>query len=123
MFETPPAPAPERNARLDRPANAPEPAPESAFETPALPTPEPLTVDPGRLLGTTLPDDLDVVRTRWHPRPDQRVAYLSLPGDRGTVEYTEGEFYGEWVVKEIQLTGVVFEYDGATIVRSVGRSK
>jgi len=107
------------------PSRAVEEEPSTAFETPNLPAhaPEPIAVEPADMMVVTLPDDLDVVRTRWHPRPDRRIAYLALPGERGTVEFNEGDFYGEWVIKEIELGGVVFEYDGATIVRSVGRSR
>jgi hypothetical protein len=100
----------------------PEPVTPRAFETPETSDAAPFGLQAPARRQPLLPDDLDVVRTRWHPRAERRIAYLSLPGDRGTVEFVEGEFYGEWVIKEIQLGGVVFQYDGATIVRSVGRS-
>jgi hypothetical protein len=53
-----------------------------------------------------------IEQTLWHPRPDRRVAVLTLDGGDVPVRVHEGDTIRELVVSEIEPSGVVFTYRG-----------
>jgi hypothetical protein len=64
--------------------------------------------------------ELRVLRTRWHPTPDLRIAELELTVDRRVVKLGEGDAIGPLVVKRITPSSVIFDHAGVEIQRRVG---
>jgi hypothetical protein len=61
-----------------------------------------------------------VERTRWHPTPERRLAWVTVEGFVGVQEVSEGEAVGALVVKEIKPSSVVFLHGAETLSRRVG---
>jgi len=64
--------------------------------------------------------EVSVLRTVWHPRPERRVAHVSVGEGREVLKLHEGDAYADFVVSEIRLSSVVFEQGGVSISRRVG---
>jgi hypothetical protein len=61
-----------------------------------------------------------VEQTFWHPRPDRRVAVLTLPEREQPLRVHEGDALGALVVTEIEPSGVVFTQHGQRVRRALG---
>jgi hypothetical protein len=61
-----------------------------------------------------------VERTRWHPTPERRLAWVTVEGFAGVQEVGEGEALGALVVKEIKPSSVVSLHGADTLSRRVG---
>ena len=91
----------------------------------AKPVPLPAKASPPSVSASaaaTIPDSLKVtvMSTTWHPNRDKRSTFLSrdgLPSDRS---FAEGDFWMEWKVVDIKLSGVSFEREGVRVERKVG---
>jgi hypothetical protein len=125
-----PAPAPVTASPKPAPppvAASPVPAPEAPqVAAPPKPAPEPQVVartEPPAPKEPAKPasggSDLRVERTQWHPSASRRVAFVAL-GDADARRVEEGDRVGDYVVSEIEVTGVVFLRDGSLITRKVG---
>jgi len=58
-----------------------------------------------------------VERTLWHPRAERRLAVLRMPGQSDFLRVREGDELGGFRVTRIEPSQVVFERDGAQLVR------
>jgi hypothetical protein len=63
-----------------------------------------------------------VEQTFWHPRPNRRVAVLTLPGREQPLRVHEGDAVGALVVSEIEPSGVVFTQQGQQVRRALGEA-
>jgi hypothetical protein len=61
-----------------------------------------------------------VERTRWHPSPERRLAWVLVEGQPGPRELHEGDAVGAFVVKEIKPSSVIFLHGTDTLSRRVG---
>lgn len=91
-------------------ASAPAPAPTLAPTLAPTPAATPRRAAPAFV----------VVRTQWHPTPDRRVAVVELAADGRQVSLYEGDGLGPLVVREITLSGVVFDHGDVELMRRVG---
>lgn len=64
-----------------------------------------------------------MLKTVWHPRAERRVARVEVAGEPGGRELREGDVIEGYAVREIKLSGVVFERDGVTVERRVGAGR
>jgi hypothetical protein len=107
-------------AEPERAAPARAPAPPPAPVKRAAPKPEPprtaAVAPPPR---PSAPAVL-VERTRWHPSPERRLAWVLVEGQPGPRELHEGDAVGAFVVKEIKPSSVVFLHGPDTLSRRVG---
>lgn len=60
-----------------------------------------------------------VVRTRWHPRPDRRAAWVAVGGAEPR-EVREGEWVGAFEVRTIEPDGILFADGPLLVQRRVG---
>ena len=91
----------------------------------AKPVPLPAKASPPSVsaaAAATLPDSLKVavITTTWHPNREKRSTVLSRDGSPSDRSFAEGDFWMEWKVVEIKLSGVSFERDGVRVERKVG---
>jgi hypothetical protein len=63
--------------------------------------------------------EVSVVKTVWHPSAARRVAHVTVAGQDGSLEVREGDLVEGLEVREIKLSGVVFERAGVEIERRV----
>jgi hypothetical protein len=63
--------------------------------------------------------ELSVVKTVWHPDAARRIAEVSVAGEARPREVREGDRVEGLAVREIKLSGVVFERDGVQVERRV----
>ena len=97
------------------------PAPKALVE----PAPLPAKASPPSVSASaaaTIPDSLKVtvMSTTWHPNRDKRSTFLSRDGAPSDRSFAEGDFWMQWKVVEIKLSGVSFERDGVRVERKVG---
>lgn len=64
-----------------------------------------------------------VAQTLWHPTPARRVAVLDVPGRDTLLRVHEGDQVGEFLVAEIEPSGIVFTRDGETVRHAVGGAR
>lgn len=95
------------------PRQRPAPTPSATKSAPPAPAVEPVAVSP-RVR------EVAVVKTVWHPSPDRRIASLKISGESSGREVREGDVVEGLSVREIKLSGVVFEREGVTVERRVG---
>lgn len=96
------------------PVREPTPASDpSAGDAPAQRAEQESALDPERPV-------VWVERTRWHPTPEKRSAWVRAGASGESRELREGDAIGGVVVKEVRPSGVLFVYDGAEFKRGVG---
>lgn len=87
---------------------------------PAAPTPEAEAASVSRADHRVLPD-LTVLRTAWHPDAERRSAKIRLGDNEKVITLREGDAVGEFVLKSITPSAVVFKVGDVEIQRRVGQ--
>ncbi len=64
--------------------------------------------------------EFSVQRTVWHPRAEQREAFIQIPPDESLQRVREGDVIGSAVVLSIEPAAVVLERDGVETRKRVG---
>lgn len=95
-------------------AASPEPPP-AARPQPASPAPVASPVASVKPAEPAL--SVRVKRTFWHPRAERRLAIVELPGEGEFLRVREGEQLDGFMVTRIEPSRVVFEREGAEVVR------
>ena len=67
--------------------------------------------------------EIRVAQTLWHPTPARRVAVLDVPEREKLLRVHEGDQVGEYLVAEIEPSGIVFTRDGETVRNAVGGAR
>lgn len=138
------APPPEPRASRPEPSAAPPPAPvepkpvepeparvaaipqrEAPAPTRAEPEPEPEAARGSATPVARSPVPVVLVsRTLWHPRPERREAVIEVEGgEPATRRVHEGDAVGPLVVRTIEPSGVIFEYEGVELRHAVGSDR
>lgn len=104
-----------------------------ARAAPAQPRPvPPVPVEPTRALVAEVPEivrepvpSVVVTSTVWHPRPERRLAQLSVleGGVTRRVELREGQRLGPLRLAEIGMIGVTFVHEGVEIEYQIGGTR
>jgi hypothetical protein len=111
------APAPSAAAPAPRaPSSGSSAGVVPAPAAPPAPKPAPDTAGPQVVARAA---EVSVVKTVWHPSAERRVAHVTVAGRDGSHEVREGDFVEGLEVREIKLSGVVFERGGVEIERRV----
>ncbi len=66
--------------------------------------------------------DVSVLRTSWHPQPDQRSVRIRLEASDEILNLHEGDAIGGLVIKEISPSSVLFAAGDVEIRRRIGQS-
>jgi len=123
----PPATAPRPNGASDPAAPVarrtdPDPAPNTSERRSASTSRTAATRSMPERDATVTPArsrEVAVLKTVWHPSPERRTARVSVSGDPAGREVREGDVVEGLSVREIKLSGVVFEREGVAIERRV----
>jgi hypothetical protein len=122
----PAPPKPEVPVVRVEPEPAPPPEPQAASKSASLPEPAAAPAPPApkakpKPKVAALPVDLRVQRTIWHPKPERRSAFVTIPDRADAVELREGDRLEDLVVARIEPGGVVFLHEGQELRRGVGQ--
>lgn len=131
-------PAPAETARRRVQAGAPEPSAPAEAPAPTeklvIPNRPPMAVDPEFPEISLRPPDLPPVamrspvpvllvsRTHWHPAAERREALIEVESETGREQRSvrEGDAVGPLVVRRIEPSAVLFEYEGVELRHAVG---
>ncbi len=104
------------------PSSARAPLPrDAADEAPVAVVGRPPGAREGERAPAPAPPEFFVARTVWHPLRERRLAVLEVKGEQGVRELREGDRLGPLVVRQIDPSSVLFEHDGHSLRRRVGK--
>jgi hypothetical protein len=66
------------------------------------------------------PPRVEVLKTRWHPASERRLAEVKLPGTSRSITIREGDTVASMSVSSIEPSSVVFDHAGRRVRRRVG---